>query len=269
MITKTEKESTTLQGKPAGKVSEASAENAGEQLALPGHEAEESEVRELHGVWLDVRRKSLGIAIQLGRILTKLKAELKTAIPKRNWEPYVRDHLGIEPRTARNYMRLFKKSSSIETLGKILKSETVSEIGIRDALELLAEHDKAGKEKSTSPKSYTGSEKSQSGVKGSPRPNIQLADKSLIDLKKSRWVDGLIPLRSIESWVTHASSECDDKESVKVESQRQRAVVQIAAGINRACGKASPEKATEIAKASLEAVRQILTDSNDENPAQL
>lgn len=81
-------------------------ENAAAPLALPGREAEEAKARELHGAWRDLRRKSLCTAIQLGGILTALKAELKDATPKRNWEPYVRDHLGIEPRTARNYMRL-------------------------------------------------------------------------------------------------------------------------------------------------------------------
>ena len=108
-------------------------------LSIPGRENDEAQVKELIGEWLDLRRRSLAIAMKLGRILTDLKAELKTARPRRFWEPYVRDHLGVHPRTASNYMRIWREASDLDKLGKNLESETISDMGIREVLDLLAD----------------------------------------------------------------------------------------------------------------------------------
>jgi len=240
------------------KMSNTITKNESESLALPGREAEESMVRELHTEWLDLRRKSLRVVIQLGGILTRLKAELKNATPKRNWESYTRNHLKIEPRTARNYMRLYRQASEIDTLGKFLKSETVSEIGIREALDFLAELAKAAKAESNASKSTSGSRKMQS--EADKQHSLMLADGSLIDLNRSHWADGLVSLHMVESWMNRANSSSNDQGSMKLEARRQRAVVRIAAEINRVCGKAQPDAAAELAKSSLEVIRTLLSD---------
>ncbi len=231
-------------------------------LALPGREVEESKVRELHEVWRDLRRRSLMTAIQLGSLLSELKASLRDVIPKRNWEPYVRDHLGIEPRTARNYMRLHAAASHVDTLGELLRSETVSDIGIREALDHLAELAKAAKAEATESKSSDGSGKKKSGAstETSTPPSLRLADGSLIDLRRSQWAEGLVSLHSIELWMNHVSPGSEDREPMKLQARRQRVVFQIAAGINRVCGKGQTDTAAELAKSSLEVVQTLLND---------
>lgn len=237
-------------------------ENSASLLALPGREADEAKVRELHGIWCDLRRKCLFTVIQLGRILRELKADLKKTTPRRNWEPYVREHLGIEPRTARNYMRLHAEASQVETLGQLMKSETISEIGIREALDHLAELDKAAKADSDSTKATRGSRKTKSGAstEASTPPSLRLADGSLIDLHRSQWAEGLVSLHSIESWIKRASAGSEDREAMSLEARRQSVVFHIAAGINRACGKVQSDTATELAKSSLDVIQSFLNN---------
>lgn len=244
------------------KTTTTNSENVDAPLALPGREAEESRARVLHGACRDLQRKSLSNAIQLGGLLTGLKSELKNATPRRNWEAYVHDHLGIEPRTARNYMRLHAEASQIDTLGHLMKSETISEIGIRDALDHLAELAKAAKAEAAASKSTSHSKKTKSGSSTeTPRPpSLRLADGSHINLHRSQWVDGLVSLNSIQSWMSRVSPGSEDQEATKLEARSQRVVFHVAAGINRAWGKAQADTAAELVKSSLDVIQSLLND---------
>jgi hypothetical protein len=226
-----------------------------ESLALPGREAEESEVRKLHTEWSGFQRTSLEVAIKTGGILAVLKADLRKITPKRNWESYVRNHLGIEPRTASNYMRIFHKSSNPDTINLLQKSETISEIGIRDALNILAELNKSASGEAGS-KNDTNRKSSNTGP-----PPFRLADGSSIELKRLQWADGLISRRSLESWISRINQGDHDPNAQKIEARRQRAVVQIAAGINRACGKAKPEIAAQLVDSSFNVIRTLMAES--------
>ena len=263
-ITKTKKKSESsvekTQENPSSATNPAKDPDLGESLVLPGREADESKVRELHAQWLDLRRKSLAAVIELGGILTELKAELKKAMPKRNWEPYVRDHLGIEPRTARNYMRLHRKASEHDNIGKLLNSETVSEIGIREMLDYLAELDKAAEEGSSSSKGRGGSGKTK--PKATPGPALLLADGSKLDLERVHWSDGPISIRSVEAWMKRESPGSDDRAARQLVARRQRVVVPIVAGVNRACGKAESDAAAELVDSAFDVIRTLLKNSS-------
>jgi hypothetical protein len=230
---------------------------------LPGCEAQESQVRELHAEWMSLRRKSLLVAFQLGGILEHLKAALKEESPKRRWEPYVRGHLGIEPRTASNYMRIHCEASTIDGIGELLKSETISEMGIREALDILADLKKAhGSSKNQQDADRNSKAKKEGGSqKAAGQPPLQLVDGSRIKIDRLQWIDGLVPRSAIESWMSEVAADSTDPKSGKIEARRQRVVIQIAAGINRACGKAEPSTAIELVESSLDAIRMILRKS--------
>lgn len=234
--------------------------SAEDSQALPGYESQESQVRELHAKWLSLRRNSLQVAFQLGRILACLKAELKKASPKRRWEPYVRDHLGIEPRTASNYMRIHREASTLDSIGKLLQPEMISEMGIREALDNLADLKTAnGSNKNQQAADLDSKAKKEGGSqKAAGQPPLRLVDGSQINLERLHWIDGLVPRSAIESWMSEAVADSTDPKSGKIVAKRQRVVIQIAAGINRACGKAEPSAAIELVESSLDAIRMIL-----------
>jgi hypothetical protein len=234
-----------------------------ETQALPGCEGQEAQVRELHTEWIGLRRKSLRVAFQLGRILMHLHAALKEASPKRRWEPYVRDHLGIEPRTASNYMRIHREASCFASAGELLRPETISEMGIREALDILADLKTAnGSNKNQQAADLDLKAKNESGSqKAAGQPPLQLVDGSQINLERLHWIDGLVPRSAIESWMSETAADSADPERGKIEARRQRVVIQIAAGINRACGKAEPSAAMELVDSSLDAIRMILRKS--------
>lgn len=234
-----------------------------ETQALPGCEAQESQVRELHAEWLGLRRNSLQVAIQLGGILVHLQAALKEANPKRRWEPYVHDHLGIEPRTASNYMRIHREASTLDSTGKLLQPEMISKMGIREALDILADLKTAnGPKKSQQDADRDSKAKKEGGSqKDAGQPPLRLVDGRQINLERLHWIDGLVPRSAIESWMSETAADFNDPKSGKIEAQRQRVVIQIAAGINRACGKAEPSAAIELVESSLDAIRMILQKS--------
>ncbi len=237
--------------------------SAGHTYALLGCEVQESKVRELHTEWLRLIRKSLSVAIQLGRILVELKAELKKAIPKRPWEPYVRIHLGIHPRTASNYMRLSLNASTINGIGELLQSETISELGIREGLNLLTEVKKASKittdqEHPEHPKHAPSARGSSAMSEADEQTTLPLVDGSRINMRTIHWSDGIIPRSKIESWLTEVSPEPDNPKKRRIEARRQRAVIFIAAGINHACGNSEPTAASELVESSFEIIRAML-----------
>ena len=235
--------------------------SAEETQALPGCEAQESQVRELHAKWLGLRRNSLQVAFQLGRILAHLKAELKKASPKRRWEPYVREHLGIEPRTASNYMRIHREASSVASVGDLMKSETISEIGIREVLDILADLKTAnGPRKSQQDASQDSKANKEGGCqKATGQPPLQLVDGSRINLERLQWSDGLVLRSLIESWLSEAAIDCADPNRVKIEARRQRIVIHLAAGINRACGSVKPSP--RLIASSLDAFLMLVRES--------
>lgn len=243
--------------KPAN---DAAPEADSESLAIPGREAEESEARKLHDDWLGHQRKSLGLAVKLGGILNSLKPD----VPHGKWEAYVGQHLGIEPRTARNYMRLHREASNINTIANLSKTETISDLGIRAALDLLADLKKASKSaaEGSNEDGDSGKRKSSASDIAAGPPPLRLADGRNVDLKQLKWIDGPISRRSIESWIDRSSPDAGDPKATKVEARRQSAVVQIAAVINRACGRAKPEAATELINSSLEVIRTLMREAH-------
>ena len=85
-----------------------------------------------------------------------------------------------------------------------------------------------------------------------------MVDGSQINLERLHWIDGLVPRSAIESWMSEAVADFNNPQWGKTEAKRQRVVIQIAAGINRACGKAEPSSALELVESSLDAIRMIL-----------
>lgn len=77
-------------------------------------------------------RRSLELAIELGRDLSELKSLLKEECPQRLWEEYVNDEIKLNPRSASNFMRLHRHEETIR------QSENFSDLGIVGALKSLA-----------------------------------------------------------------------------------------------------------------------------------
>ncbi len=231
-----------------------------ENLAIPGKEDEESKVRKLHAELLALGRTSLEFAIEAGDILAALKTELRNAVPKRKWQPYVRDHLGIDPRTASNYMRLYRRFSDIESIGTAKRTEMISDTGIRKALDYLAEIDKAARKNSGRKKAGGDTKRSKASSSNDPigPPPLRLADGRSLDLGQLHWKDGLISSHVIGSWLSRFEPDAADPKAEKQEARRQQAVVHIAAGINRACGRARPDVAKELAMSAIEVVQRLL-----------
>jgi hypothetical protein len=231
--------------------------------APTGCEALEAEVRQLYAEFEGLARTTLRVAYRLGSKLTQLKAALKQGSPKLSWETYVEEHLGIRSRSASNYMRIHREASTINGIAELLKSETVSEIGIREALDVLAERKAKGGDVEPGQAVLKDKETKLSARahKASAQPGLRLADGRQIKMERLQWVDGLVPRSAIESWVSEVAADSADPERGKIEARRQRVVIQIAAGINRACGKAEPSSALELVESSLDAVRMILRQS--------
>lgn len=210
--------------------------------------------------WLDLRRRSLAIAMELGCILAGLKAELKTAKPSRLWEPYVETCLGIHPRTASNYMRIWREARALDQIGNDLPSEIVSEMGIREMLDLLAE---TRKDVTNDTESSKSSRKDKNAnLRRLEDTPIQLADGSGMDMKHIHWSDGLITRKSLESWVMRVDSDAQDKGEQKLTTRRQRAVIYIAAGVNRACGTGDPSSAAKLVESSFEDILTMLQENS-------
>ena len=203
--------------------------------------------------------------MKLGRILADLKAELKTAKPTRFWEPYVRDHLGIHPRTASNYMRIWREASDLDKLGKNLESETISDTGIREVLDLLADARKKLIDVGPSENSKSPRENESTSPGKLQDPPIDLADGSRLDMKGIRWKDGLITREALESWMGRIVMDPEGSREQKLRARRQRAVIHIAAGINRACGTADPPSAAELVESSFEDILAMLQEKSSEN----
>jgi len=229
-------------------------------LALPGCEATESEARQLNAEIVALGRKALVDAVRLGGILTDLKAELKGARPRRNWEPYVRAHLGIHQRTASNYMRLFRHATHFDSFCRLVNSENLSEIGVRRTLDTLARQKGSGQTPpaSSGKAERTGGRDPGTSQAGTGKAPFGLADGSCIEPRRLRWVDGIISRRAIEASMLDIGADLDTPEKRKTGAMRQSAAIQIAAVINRVCVDVEPSAALSLLDPSFEAIRKIL-----------
>lgn len=200
--------------------------------------------------------------MKLGCLLADLKAELKTAKPRRLWEHYVADFLGIHPRTASNYMRIWRKAADLDQIGENLKSEMISGLGIREMLDFLAETRKDLSHEVESSKNSQSSEENKTADSGKRHGDspIQLADGSRMFLKHIHWSDGLIARKSLESWVMRVVPDAQGEGEQKLTARRQRAVIHIAAGINRACGTADSSSAAELVESAFEVILSMLRE---------
>ncbi|MGE0542427.1 MAG: DUF3102 domain-containing protein [Dehalococcoidia bacterium] len=73
-------------------------------------------------------QKSLGHALRAGDLLIEAKAQIDHGA----WLPWLAEHCGLAERTAQAYMRLARNRHQ-------LKSATVADLGVREALTLLAD----------------------------------------------------------------------------------------------------------------------------------
>ncbi len=225
----------------------------------------EAGIRELHREYVSSSRTTLRLAYQLGAKLTQLKAVLKKQSLKVSWETYVHEKLQIHPRTASNYMRVFSEASTIEGgISELVNSDASSKLGIREALDILAERkaQNAVEESGNAATEEVKPTPSATPEKAHDQPALKLADGSRIKLERIQWSDGLLPRSAIESWLNEAPTDSADQQSRKIEARRQRVVIQLAAGINRACGKADSSTALELVESSLDEIRKILHKSH-------
>lgn len=84
-------------------------------------------IRKLHdGIGKNLKR-TLEDAIEIGRLLSKIKAELAHG----EFESWCRKKLPFNKRTGEHYMKFYTHRA------KLLKNETVSHLGIRSAIKML------------------------------------------------------------------------------------------------------------------------------------
>ncbi|MCP5536111.1 MAG: hypothetical protein H7A51_07715 [Akkermansiaceae bacterium] len=216
-------------------------------------------VKELHSELNKLAKKTLLLASEAGRILCRLKEDT----PHAQWESYVQKELGIHPRSASNYMRVWTQLSHWETSGEFLKSESVSEMGMREALDFFTEQEESATTKSERP-----SPKVPVKRRAAPQPHefFSLADESKISFKKIRWKEGLISKDCLETSLSKLTSKDETPRETKTLARQQRFVAEIAASINRCAGMTRPEVATKTAQAALEIVSKMISES--EKPSQ-
>jgi hypothetical protein len=83
------------------------------------------EINRLHRDILEAGKRTFGVAIEIGRLLSAQKKTLGHG----RWLPWLEDHIQFTSRTATNYMRLFENRDK-------LKSETISDLA--EAYRVLA-----------------------------------------------------------------------------------------------------------------------------------
>lgn len=82
-----------------------------------------------HALACGAARSALEHAKRAGEFLTQAKRQTKHG----DWLPWLTANFSFSPRTAQNYIRIAERWGELEA-----KSETVSHLGLRDALALLA-----------------------------------------------------------------------------------------------------------------------------------
>lgn len=231
-------------------ISESQAASAAPVLAPADLKKKEKRARKLNQALWNHASKSLEVAIQLGEILVELKNRYRQESSERNWETYVKEELHIEPRSASNYMRMFRNRHEILAA----KTETVSEMGVSGALKFLANSKKhssanGGQELEALPP------ESPEGHAGVTKPMLDLADGSKVCWEKIKWKDGLISKSTIENWISKSKADPAEKKSA---ARHQRAVICVAAEINRQSGAADHDDAKIVMQQTLQTMLEIL-----------
>lgn len=106
---------------------------------IPPFEELENRVKASSLEITNMRRRSLQLAIEVGRDLTELKSHFKREFPKERWGEYVKNDLQLSPTTATNYMRLFENQDYLKN------SANFAAMGIFEALQLLTKKSKKEK----------------------------------------------------------------------------------------------------------------------------
>ena len=241
------------------KSTQKSAETRSKELDISNRAAQEEKARRLHHELCSLARTSLRLAFKLGGILSDLKKEVKHG----GWESYTAEQLKIPPRTASNYMRIFRDLRNFNNLGPFLTSESVSDFGIREVLDRLADHDKAKKKTEGLPKTPesenpTHKKGSKKRNKTSEFPAFELADGSRFDLRRHKWSDGLITWQDIQTWINKSRPAADDTNSIKQAARHQRAAIHLALAINQSFGKAKTDDALELMDSAIDSVRLLM-----------
>ena len=86
-----------------------------------------ADIKRLHSKAQQHAASAIQCAMEAGQLLIEAKSSVKHG----GWLPFV-ESTGINQRTARNYMRLARNQD-------LLKSATVADMGVKKALEYLAE----------------------------------------------------------------------------------------------------------------------------------
>lgn len=87
------------------------------------------QIRIEHGAAAGAARSALDHARRAGELLNEAKQQTDHGA----WLPWLRQHFDFTPRTAQGYMRIAERWSELQG-----KSETVSHLGLREALALLS-----------------------------------------------------------------------------------------------------------------------------------
>jgi len=88
-----------------------------------------NKINEHHASAIAAARSAIEHAIAAGGLLAQVKAEL----PHGQWGAWLAENFAGSERTASNYMRLYRNHDRLES-----KSETVSDLTVRQALDVLA-----------------------------------------------------------------------------------------------------------------------------------
>jgi len=102
--------------------------SVGEEETLTPLQQTEIETRNLIKELDSLSRKALAKAFRAGELLQSLKKQINHG----EWTEYLKCTLGVQPRTASNYMRLFNERESLED-----DSGQLLDVGIVEALSLL------------------------------------------------------------------------------------------------------------------------------------
>lgn len=198
--------------------------------------AEEEEIKKLHRQLIGFGHKALELAIQIGEKLQALKAKQGHG----KWGDYVENVLGIQSRTASNYLRLAQNKEELR------KSERFADLSPTEALAELRRLKKAESEE----------EDSESSAE---EEDFVLADGRLLKPQKLAWQDGLFGRDRIDSALKHISETPEDKDGPPTAIQQQ-VFLYLASGINAGCESAEPAEAVSVVRAALKEIEVLLED---------
>lgn len=216
--------------------------------------SDETRIKQLHAKIVSHARKATELARNAGEILTRLKENTKHGA----WEEYLKSTLGILPRTASNYMRLWKETKEFDDFESYLKSENLSDLGVRGTLDHLA---KTNKTTTSSAKAAIVEEERK--LKKKTVSQITLADGSLLDTRNLKSGSGLIGERELEDLLS-TESATDPRHQAKV----QRVSASLAMALKNALGSRMDSTALEVAEEAISSLLSwVQTKKNESNKA--